>query len=246
MDFQNKIVLITGGSRGIGNEITRQFAFKGAVVIFTYSRSKDEATKLEAELCEKGCVCESILLDVTNHNKCMEAIEYITKKYKKIDVLINNAGVTDDSFLMFMDEMSWDSVINTNLKGTYNCSKAVIPSMLSEKEGVIINISSVSGQVGGSGQTNYSASKAGVIGFTKALSRELARKKIRVNSVAPGYIATDMLNKVPEKIKHGFKDKISVGRFGEAAEVAKVVLFLASDDASYIHGQVINVDGGIV
>lgn len=176
----------------------------------------------------------------------LAVIEEAVQEFGKIDVLVNNAGVTEDAFLMLMEESSWDKVINTNLKGAYNCCKAVLPSMISKRHGVIVNISSVSALAGASSQTNYSASKAGLIGLTRSLSREVSGKNIRVNAIAPGYIVTDMLGKVPDRVRRHFVDKIACGRLGEADEIAKVALFLASDDASYIYGQTIIVDGGMI
>lgn len=245
MSLVNKVVLVTGGAKGIGKEIVRQFALQGCKVLFTYNNSEQEAINYEEELKQEGLNSRIVQMDVTNHNNATQTIENVVREVGSIDILVNNAGTTEDNFLMFMDESSWDKVIDTNLKGTFTCSKAVIPFMISQKSGIIINISSVAGQIGVSGQTNYCASKSGIDGFTRALSMELAAKNIRVNSVAPGYISTEMLNKVPDKIKHQFKENIACKRLGTTDEVAKVVLFLATDDASYIHGQTISVDGGI-
>lgn len=245
MSLTDKVVLVTGGAKGIGKEIVRHFALRGSYVLFTYNNSEVEAINFETELRTEGLRSRRIHLDITDHSSTTQTIENVIKETGAIDILVNNAGTTKDNFLMFMDEHSWDKVIDTNLKGTFTCSKAVIPFMISQKSGIIINISSVAGQMGVSGQTNYCASKSGVDGFTRALSTELAGKNIRVNSVAPGYISTEMLDKVPEKIRRHFKEKIACRRIGTPEEIAKVVLFLASDDASYIHGQTITVDGGI-
>ncbi|PEF55813.1 beta-ketoacyl-ACP reductase [Bacillus cereus] len=245
MSFLNKVVLVTGGAKGIGKEIVKHFAMRGAYVLFTYNNSEVDAINFETELRSQGLRIRRLRLDVTHHDSATQTIGNVVEEAGTIDILVNNAGTTVDNLLMFMDENSWDKVIDTNLKGTFTCSKAVIPFMISQKSGVIINISSVAGHMGVSGQTNYCASKSGINGFTKALSKELASKNIRVNSVAPGYISTEMLNKVPDKIRRHFKEKIACGRIGTAEEVAKVVLFLATDDASYIHGQTITVDGGI-
>ncbi|MCU4716016.1 3-oxoacyl-ACP reductase FabG [Bacillus cereus] len=241
----NKVVLVTGGAKGIGKEIVRHFAMRGAYVLFTYNNSEVDAINFETELRSEGLRIRGLRLDVTHYDSATQTIENLIEEAGTIDILVNNAGTTVDNLLMFMDENSWDKVIDTNLKGTFTCSKAVIPFMISQKSGVIINISSVAGHMGVSGQTNYCASKSGINGFTKALSKELASKNIRVNSVAPGYISTEMLNKVPDKIRRHFKEKIACRRIGTAEEVAKVVLFLATDDASYIHGQTITVDGGV-
>ncbi|MBJ6364105.1 3-oxoacyl-[acyl-carrier-protein] reductase [Paenibacillus sp. GCM10012307] len=246
MRFDGQVVFVTGGARGIGNAIVRRFADEGAVVLFTYKSNESAALRLEAELLAQGKRAKAVALDVCSHVQTLAAIDAAAREFGPIDVLINNAGVTEDGFLMFMEEPSWDKVIDTNLKGAYNCCKAVLPSMISKRRGVIINISSISALAGALGQTNYCASKAGLIGLTRALSREVAGKNIRVNAIAPGYIVTDMLEKVPERVRQQFVEKISCGRLGETDEVAKVVIFLASSDASYIYGQTIIVDGGII
>ncbi|ANY69442.1 3-oxoacyl-[acyl-carrier-protein] reductase [Paenibacillus sp. BIHB 4019] len=246
LKFADKVVFITGGARGIGYAIVQAFASEGATVLFTYKSSEDEAAELEASLQENGGKAKAFALDVSDHLNTLAVIEEAVQQFGKIDVLVNNAGVTEDGFLMLMEESSWDKVINTNLKGAYNCCKAVLPSMISKRRGAIVNISSVSALAGASSQTNYSASKAGLIGLTRSLSREVSGKNIRVNAIAPGYIVTDMLGKVPDRVRRHFVDKIACGRLGEADEIAKVALFLASDDASYIYGQTIIVDGGMV
>ena len=246
MKFENKIVLVTGGARGIGRAIVQAFAREGALVLFTYKDSEAGALQLEAELREAGGSCQSFALDVADHSAVQTVIEEAIGNYERIDILINNAGVTEDGFLMLMDEGAWDKVMDTNLKGAFNCCKAVIPSMLGNRRGAIVNISSISALTGVSSQTNYSASKAGLLGFTRSLSKEMAGKNIRVNAVAPGYIATDMLAKVPSRVRGQFMERIACGRVGSVDEVADVVLFLASEQASYIHGQTIVVDGGIL
>ncbi|WP_438431711.1 3-oxoacyl-[acyl-carrier-protein] reductase [Gorillibacterium sp. sgz500922] len=246
MRFEGKVVCVTGGARGIGKAIVTLFAKEGATVVFTYHDSKDTALQLEAELCRAGMRAQACHMDVTDTPNVKIVIDSVTDTYGRLDVLVNNAGVTQDGFLMFMGEDSWDHVVDTNLKGAYANSKAVLPVMLGQKAGVIINVSSIAGFMGTAGQTNYCASKAGLIGFTKALSKEVAAKNIRVNAVAPGYIQTEMLNKVPEPIRNKFKAIIPCSRIGQPEEVARVILFLASEDASYIHGQTIIVDGGIV
>lgn len=246
MGNDGNVVFITGGTRGIGRAIVQGFVNKGSSVLFTYRNGAAEAVELESELREQGFTAKAFELDVTDHAWTISVIEKAVEEFGAIDVLVNNAGITEDSFLMMMQESSWDNVIDTNLKGAFNCCKAVLPYMIARKSGAIINISSVSGLYGISGQTNYSASKAGLIGFTRALSREVAGKNIRVNAVAPGYINTEMVRKVPERVRRHFVDKISCGRFGEADEVAKVVAFLVSSDANYIYGQTIIVDGGMI
>jgi len=244
--FNEKRVFVTGGYRGIGAEIVRAFASEGAKVFFTYKSNQAEGVRFEQQLNKQGLFVKAYEMDVTDASQVTQVIEMVVEQFGPIDILINNAGITRDGFLLLMPEASWDEVIDTNLKGTYHCCKATLTSMISARSGVIINVSSVAGLVGVSSQTNYSASKAGLIGFTRSLSREVAKKNIRVNAVAPGYIATDMVEKVPERVRKGFVDKIANGRLGEPSEVAKVVTFLASDDASYIYGQTIVVDGGMI
>lgn len=245
MKFEGKVVFITGGSRGIGVEIVREFAQEGATVLFTFKNSREEASLLEKELRDHGRNVRAIEMDVSDGISVASIIDEIIQEYRTIDILVNNAGVTKDTFLMMMDESTWDSVIDTNLKGAYNCCKAVLPTMIGAKSGIIINISSVSAFSGIAGQTNYSASKAGLIGFTRSLSSEVGNKGIRVNALAPGCIATEMIDKVSDRIVRSYIDKTHCKRMGEAREIAKTVGFLASDDASYIYGQTIIVDGGM-
>ncbi|MCM3746411.1 3-oxoacyl-[acyl-carrier-protein] reductase [Paenibacillus pasadenensis] len=246
MRFDGQLVFVTGGARGIGQAIVKRFADEGASVIFTYRSSESAALQLEADLTAQGKQAKAVALDVSSHDAALAVVEAAVQERGPINVLVNNAGVTEDGFLMLMEESSWDNVIDTNLKGAYNCCKAVLPAMIGKRSGVIVNIASVIGMAGAASQTNYSASKAGLIGLTRALSKEVGGKGIRVNAIAPGYIATDMLEKVPERIRRQFIEKISCGRFGEADEVAKVALFLASSEASYIYGQTIVVDGGMI
>ncbi|EPY14031.1 3-oxoacyl-[acyl-carrier-protein] reductase [Paenibacillus alvei] len=245
MRFDGKVILITGGSRGIGAELVREFAEEGATVLFTYKNSHQKAEQLEQMLRSCGYIVKAFELDVSEGIQVNSMFEEAAQEFGTIDILINNAGITKDTFLMIMDEGAWDSVIDTNLKGAYNCCKAVLPIMIDARSGVIINVSSVSAISGIPGQTNYSASKAGLIGFTRSLSSEVASKNIRVNAIAPGCIITDMMDQVSDRIVRSYMNKIHCGRLGEAKEVAKVVKFLASDDASYIYGQTIVVDGGM-
>lgn len=244
--FQNKIVLITGGSGGIGSAVVKRFATNGATVLFTYKSNEENAVMLEKELTEKNFVVSSIKMDITNSVQVRTIVQELYKKYGKIDVLVNNAGITEDGFLMLMDESSWNNVIDTNLKGSFLCCKEVLSCMISKKQGVIINIASVAGLMGVTAQTNYCASKFGVIGLTRALAKEVASKNIRVNAVAPGYIDTDMLKKVPAHIRDNFVETIPCKHLGNPDDVAKVVLFLASEDSNYIIGQTIVVDGGLL
>lgn len=244
-DLRKKVVIITGGSRGIGRACCLAFAKEGADIVFTYNRSKKEAEDLEKELKETGVDCIAIQTDVRDFSKCKEVIEKTIKKSGKIDILINNAGIIKDKALMMMAESDWKDVIDTNLGGVFNMTRASIVTFLKQKEGCIINMSSVSGIAGIARQTNYSASKAGIIGFSKALAKEVAPYNIRVNVVCPGYIDTDMVSSIREDIKKELINGIPVKRFGRPQDVAGLCVFLASGGANYITGEVIRIDGGL-
>jgi len=237
--IKEKVILITGSSRGIGKAIAELFNNEGATVIVTYRNSIDENYFNSKNIKHYKC-------DVTDLKSAQETVDVIIKEHKKIEVLVNNAGISKDKLLMRMSEEEWDDVIDTNLKGVFNMTKAVTRNMLSLRYGKIINITSVSGIMGNPGQANYSASKAGVIGFTRAVAKELASRNINVNAVAPGYIETEMTDKLPEDAKQSYLNLIPLMRFGKGEEIAKVVKFLASDDSSYITGQTICADGGLV
>ncbi|AEX84547.1 3-ketoacyl-ACP reductase [Marinitoga sp. 1135] len=247
MKLENKICVVTGANRGIGKKISEVFVSEGATVL-GFARNLDALKKVEEELNEKGPgKFIGYKVDVSNSDEINNTVKTIAKEFKRIDVLVNNAGVTKDMLLLLMKEEDFDFVINVNLKGVFLVTKAVAKVMRKQKEGSIINISSVVGLEGNIGQTNYSASKAGVIGMTKTWAKELTMKgeQIRVNAVAPGFIETDMTKELNEDFKKAALERILLKRMGSAEEVAKVVLFLASDDSSYITGQVIRVDGGI-
>ncbi|TCZ77169.1 SDR family oxidoreductase [Paenibacillus albiflavus] len=241
MDFTNKIVLVTGGSRGIGEAIVQEFYKAGAEVIFTYCNGE----KLAREVEQKYPGSKSYQMNLEDLYDIEKVYEQILADYDRIDILINNAGVTRDGYAMLMSENSWDTVIDTNLKGTFWLTKKMLLHMLQNRMGVIINMSSVAGLIGVAGQANYSASKAALIALTKTLSKELAGKGIRVNAIAPGYVKTDMVEKIPEKMKLQYEESIAMKRFAEPSEIASVALFLASDGASYINGETIVVDGGL-
>lgn len=238
-DFKDKIVLITGGSRGIGKAIAEAFAEAGATVIVTYKNSIDGAYFESKNIKHVRC-------DVADMKSVQEVIDGIIKEYSRIDVLVNNAGITKDGLLMRMSEEDWDVVLDTNLKGVFNMTKAVTRSMMSKRYGKIINITSVVGIMGNAGQANYVASKAGVIGFTKSVAKELASRNININAIAPGFIATEMTDKLTDEIKHSYLNSIPLKKFGSGSDIANAVKFFASDESSYITGQTLCVDGGIV
>ena len=245
MDFKDKAVLVTGGSRGIGAAVAVEFAKKGANVDLNYAGSLQAAEDTQKIIEGYGVNCKIYQADVSDYNQVEEMIKKAEADFEGIDILVNNAGITRDTLFMRMNEEDWDKVIATNLKGVYNCSKAIIRDMIKRKKGKIINITSVVALSGNIGQTNYAASKAGVIGFTKSLAQELASRNIQVNSVAPGYIETSMTEAIPENIKEELIKKIPAGRIGKPEDVAKTVVFLASEDADYITGQVLSVNGGL-
>lgn len=241
-----KVALITGGSRGIGKQIALTFAKEGYDIAINYRKENDELTNTKKEIEENNVKCLTVRGDVANFEDCERFVKEIIDKYEKIDVLVNNAGITKDMLLMRMKKEDFEKVIDTNLVGTFNVTKNVIPFMMKTRTGRIINISSVVGISGNAGQTNYSASKAGIIGFTKSLAKEVASRNILVNAVAPGFIETDMTDVLKDEIKEEIVKTIPLKRMGVTQDVANVVKFLASDDSSYITGQVINVDGGML
>jgi 3-oxoacyl-[acyl-carrier protein] reductase len=245
MKFQEKRVLVTGGTKGLGKAAALAFARGGARVAVNYSSDEKSAVILKSELEEIGTENLVIKSDVTSVREVDEMIKSVIEKWDHVDILVNNAGVIRDKMLLFLDEEDWDRVLDTNLKGTYLCSRAVLKSMISRRWGRIINMASPSALTGMASQTNYSASKGGIISFTKSLSKEVARLGITVNSVCPGVIMTPMTEELDEKSKERFLSMIPSGRFGQPEEIAEAILFLASDRASYITGQVLAVDGGL-
>ena len=243
-----KVALITGGARGIGRAIVEKFFAEGYSVVFTYNSNQSMADEAVAELgkhAKGGQTAEAIKLDVALTPDVATQLEQLMSKYGRLDVVVNNAGVTKDGLLMRMSEQDWDLVLDTNLKGVYNVTKAAIRPMMSQKRGKIINITSVVGISGNPGQANYCASKAGVIGFTKSIAKEVASRGITVNAVAPGYIETDMTGKLTDAQKEGMMSIIPLKRAGKATDVAEAVYFLASDAGNYITGQTLVVDGGM-
>ncbi len=246
MENIKKVALITGATRGIGKQIAITLAKEGYNIALNYRKENEDLENAKKEITELGVRVLAVQGDVSKYEDCERFVKEIIEKFGHIDVLVNNAGITRDCLLIRMKEEDFKQVIDTNLGGTYNVTKNVISYMMKAHSGRIINISSVVGIVGNAGQTNYSASKAGIIGFTKSLAKEVASRNILVNAIAPGFIETDMTGVLKEEIKNEIAKNIPMKRMGSAQEVAKVVKFLTSDDSSYITGQVINVDGGMV
>ena len=245
MDLSGKVALVTGASRGIGRKIAVTLAGYGASVIVNYNGSWETADEVVKEITDNGGQAEAIQCNVAEFDRAKELIDGIVKTYGRLDILVNNAGITKDNLIMKMSEDDFDAVIDTNLKGAFNCIRHVSRQMLKQRSGRIINISSVSGVMGNVGQANYCASKAGIIGLTKSVARELGSRGITSNAVAPGFIRTEMTDVLPEDVKKAMGEQIPLKRFGETEDVAETVAFLASDHAGYITGQVIQVDGGM-
>ena len=241
----DKIAVVTGASRGIGREIAKTLASKGAVVIVNYNGSTAKAGEVVKEIEEAGGRAEAMQCNVSDFESAGEMLSAVVKKYGRVDILVNNAGITRDGLLMKMTEADFDAVMDTNLKGAFNCMQHVSRQMLKQRSGRIINMASVVGLMGNAGQANYGASKAGLIGMTKCVARELASRGITCNAVAPGFIVTEMTDVLSDAVKEAMVAQIPLKKFGTTQDVAKTVAFLASDDASYITGQVISVDGGM-
>ncbi|MCD6423313.1 MAG: 3-oxoacyl-[acyl-carrier-protein] reductase [Elusimicrobia bacterium] len=244
MNLDGKIAVITGGAQGIGFAISQKLASLGVTSVIV-DIQEDKAKDAAKRICDSGFNSDWAVCDVSNFQQVSATFKEILDKHKKIDILINNAGITRDALFLRMSEDDWDKVLNINLKSAFNCTKAVIRSMMREG-GVIINMASIVGQIGNIGQANYSASKGGLIALTKTLAKEFASKNIRVNAVCPGFIKTAMTDKMPEEAKQKFIESIPLKRMGEPQDVANLVAFLCSDESSYITGQTIRVDGGLV
>ncbi|MDZ4712902.1 MAG: 3-oxoacyl-[acyl-carrier-protein] reductase [bacterium] len=238
-NFKDKIILVTGGSRGIGKSIAESFADEGANVYVTYKNAIDES-------CFDSKNIKHFKCDIADMKSVQEVVDNIIKDNGQIDVLVNNAGITKDGLLMRMSEDDWDIVLDTNLKGVFNMTKAVTRGMMSKKYGKVINITSIVGIMGNPGQANYVASKAGVIGFTKAVAKELASRSININAIAPGFIETEMTDKLTDGVKQAYLNSIPMKKFGKPTDISNAVKFFASEDSAYITGQTLCVDGGIV
>ena len=242
----SKSALITGATRGIGKAIALELADQGYDIAINYRTANEELEKLKKEIETKGVQCALVYGDVSKFEDCENIVKNVTEKLEKIDVLVNNAGITKDGLILRMKKEDFQRVIDINLTGTFNMTRNVIPYMMKQRSGRIINMASVVGITGNAGQTNYAASKAGIIGFTKSLAKEVASRNILVNAIAPGFIETDMTNVLADQVKENILNQIPLKRMGTANEVAKLVKFLSSEDSKYITGQVINVDGGMV
>ncbi len=240
MLFEGKVAIVTGGSRGIGRAIVQALAGEGANVAFTYAQNKAQADEVA-----NGNTVIGFQADVTNFAQAKDLVKQVKERFGRIDILVNNAGITRDKLIAMMSEKDWDDVIDTNLKGIFNITKPVVSAMLRQRSGTILNITSISGIVGMAGQTNYSSSKAGMIGFTKALAKELAKANITVNALALGFVETDMTSVLNEQYRAKALEQIPLGRFGKAEEMAQVALFMLSPKASYMTGQVLQLDGGL-
>ncbi|WP_279222263.1 3-oxoacyl-[acyl-carrier-protein] reductase [Anaerophilus nitritogenes] len=245
MRLEGKTAIVTGGSRGIGKAIALKLADLGANIVVNYTSNPQKAEEVVEEIKKIGREAIALKADVSNSEEVAEFIKEVESKFESIDILINNAGITKDNLLMRMKEEDWDQVISINLKGTYNCTKAVTKKMMKQRSGKIVNVASVVGVTGNAGQANYAASKAGVIGFTKSIAKELGSRGINVNAVAPGFIQTDMTEILSDEVKKQIMDQIPMKELGKAEDVANAVAFLCMDESKYITGQVLHIDGGM-
>jgi 3-oxoacyl-[acyl-carrier protein] reductase len=241
----DRIAVVTGGSRGIGRAVALELAKRGATVVVNYQQNAEAANQVVESITGSGGTAIAVQADVATEEGANGLIKAAIETYGKLDILVNNAGVTRDNVIMMMSADDFDSVIQTNLRSTWLCSKAAVRSMMRKRYGRIINMSSISGVAGNGGQTNYSASKAGIIGFTKALAREVAARNITVNAVAPGFVLTDLTSNLPEDVLKRINENIPLGRWGTVEDVALATAFLASDEAAYITGHILQVDGGM-
>jgi 3-oxoacyl-[acyl-carrier protein] reductase len=246
MSLDGRVAIVTGASRGIGRAVALELARRGARLVVNYNRSPEAAAEVVAAVQGGGGQALAVQADVTEFKQAEALIKAAVDTYGQLDILVNNAGTTRDMVIMLMPEEDWDEVLRTNLKSAFNCSKAAVKVMMRKRYGRIINMTSVAGLAGNAGQTNYSASKAGLVGLTKALAREVGQRNITVNAVAPGFVPTDLTRDLPEELRQASLKAIPLGRWGSVEEVAYAAAFLASDEAAYITGHVLTVDGGMV
>ncbi|HSB09165.1 MAG TPA: 3-oxoacyl-[acyl-carrier-protein] reductase [Blastocatellia bacterium] len=244
-EFDGRTAIVTGGSRGIGRAIVGELARRGARVAFSFSKNAEMAAQIVEQIQGAGGSARAFQADVTDFNAAESMVQAVKSEFGSVDYLVNNAGITRDKLIMMMTSEDWDAVLDTNLKGAFNVTRHAVSLMVRQRRGAILNIASISGVVGMAGQTNYSASKAGLIGFTKALAKEVGRRNITVNALALGLIETDMTASLPDEYKQKVLEQIPLGRYGTVEEVARIATFLLSDDARYITGQVIQADGGL-
>ncbi len=245
LSLENKVALVTGGSRGIGRAIALELAARGAAVVVNYNKSPESAEEVVKQIKDSGGKAAAFQADVSDFKQAEALVKFAIETFGDLGILVNNAGITRDQLIMMMPEADWDAVINTNLKSTFNCSKAAVKHMMRKRAGRIINIASVAGQMGNPGQTNYSASKGGQIAFTKALAREIATRNITVNAIAPGFVDTEILDAMTPEVLEAALKMVPLGRKGKPEEIAYAAAFLASDESAYITGQVLGVDGGM-